>query len=68
MLTRNEDPRPRDHRNLLRWAATLAVTLVASVWVVRDHLAHATSALPYLLLLLCPVFHLVGHRHGHGPN
>jgi len=27
---------------------------------------HVLSALPYLLLLACPLMHFVGHGHGHG--
>ncbi|MCQ4347463.1 DUF2933 domain-containing protein [Pseudomonas stutzeri] len=36
-------------------------------YVAREHYAHALGLLPYLILLLCPLMHLFGHRHGrHG--
>lgn len=44
--------------------------LVAAFYVLREHYAHALGALPYLLLLACPLMHLFmhgghgGHRHG----
>jgi hypothetical protein len=34
-------------------------------YVLRDHYAHALGALPYLLLLACPLMHPFMH-HGHG--
>ena len=42
---------------------------IALFYVVREHYAHASLLLPYLILLLCPLMHLFGHGHGgHGRN
>lgn len=39
--------------------------LIGLFYLVREHAAHASQLLPYLILLLCPLMHLFGHRHGH---
>jgi hypothetical protein len=47
----------------------LAVTLsaaAAGVYLLLTHTGHLLFALPYLILLLCPLLHVFGHRHGHG--
>ena len=38
-------------------------------FLLTEHQAHFFQALPYLILLLCPLMHLFmhhGHGHGHG--
>ncbi|TDH62097.1 DUF2933 domain-containing protein [Dankookia rubra] len=45
--------------------ALLGFGLVAAFYVLREHYEHALGALPYLLLLACPLMHLFMH-HGHG--
>lgn len=49
--------------------AALSLALVATFYLLREHLGHALGALPYLLLLACPLLHLFhGHgSHGHHP-
>ena len=44
--------------------AMIGFALVAAFYVLREHYAHALGALPYLLLLACPLMHLFMH-HGH---
>jgi hypothetical protein len=40
---------------------------IAGFYLVTEHTAHLLGALPYLLLLACPLMHLFMHRgHGHG--
>ena len=39
---------------------------VAGFFLVTEHTAHVLGALPYLLVLLCPVMHLIMHRGHHG--
>lgn len=40
------------------WVATACVAAVALLALVLDHRAHVSGALPYLLLLACPLMHL----------
>lgn len=54
-----------------RWILALSGFLLAAAFLLwTEHRAHILGALPYLILLLCPVLHLLmhgGHRHGgHG--
>lgn len=44
--------------------AVLGFALVAAFYVLREHWGHALGALPYLILLACPLMHLFMH-HGH---
>lgn len=37
----------------------------AAYFLLTEHLAHVLGALPYLLLLACPLMHVFMH-HGHG--
>ncbi len=49
----------------------LGFALVAAFYILREHYAHALGLLPYLIILACPLLHLLGHgRHGghHGPG
>lgn len=47
--------------------AVLGFVLVAAFYVLREHWGHALGALPYLILLACPLMHLfMHHGHGHG--
>ncbi len=40
---------------------------IAAFFLLLEHRAHAFDALPYLLLLACPLLHFFGHGHGgHG--
>lgn len=56
------------------WRSKLGIVLgmlavIALFYVTREHYAHAAGLLPYLILLLCPLMHLFGHRHGgHGQH
>ena len=51
-------------RTPLGWAITLALAALGA-YLFTTHAGHILSALPYLLLLLCPLMHLFGHGHGH---
>jgi hypothetical protein len=43
----------------------LSAALVLAFVVLREHWSHALGALPYLLLVACPLLHLF---HGHGSH
>lgn len=51
--------------------AMIGFALVAAFYLLREHWGHTFGALPYLLLLACPLMHFLmhrghGHRHGGG--
>lgn len=53
--------------------ALLAFLAIAGFFFLTEHRAHALGVLPFLLLLLCPLFHLFGHgghqgRGAHGED
>lgn len=43
----------------------LVLGAVGTYFLLTEHLAHVVGALPFLLLLSCPLMHLFMH-HGHG--
>jgi len=53
------------------WSSRYALGLVviggvAAYFLLTEHLAHVLGALPYLLLLACPLMHFFMHGgHGH---
>ena len=49
--------------------AVIGFALVAAFYVLREHWGHTLGALPYVILLACPLMHLFmhhGHDHGGG--
>lgn len=47
----------------------LVIGVVAGYFLLKEHLAHAAGALPFLLLLACPIMHVFMHSgHGHHPG
>ncbi|HWR97206.1 MAG TPA: DUF2933 domain-containing protein [Candidatus Methanoperedens sp.] len=56
--------------NLVFWRSRTGVALlgflgIAAFFLFTEHRAHVLGALPYVLLLLCPLLHFLGHG-GHG--
>jgi uncharacterized membrane protein len=47
------------------WVVTFIVATLAA-YLLWAHTGHVLAFAPYLLLLACPLMHLLGHRHGHG--
>lgn len=45
--------------------ALATAALIAGFYLLREHWGHARGYWPYLLLLACPLMHLM-HGHGHG--
>lgn len=61
--TRNEAPEKHHaRRSNLAWWVFAAIALF---YLLTEHQAHFLGALPYLLLLACPLMHIFMH-HGHG--
>ncbi|MCB9540056.1 MAG: DUF2933 domain-containing protein [Myxococcales bacterium] len=49
------------------WLAAGAFLAIAVSLLWAEHEAHILGALPYLILLACPLIHIFMHRgHGHG--
>lgn len=45
----------------------IVIGAVAAYFLLTEHLAHVVGALPFLLLLACPLMHVFmhhGHHHG----
>ncbi|WP_454656791.1 DUF2933 domain-containing protein [Bosea beijingensis] len=61
---------PRTWRTLLintplGWVCSLALATLG-IYLLANHGVHIVTALPYLLLLACPLMHLFMHGgHGH---
>lgn len=53
-------PAPRGYNWIL-----VAFLAIAAFFLFTEHRAHLLGALPFLLLLACPLMHLFMH-HGHG--
>jgi hypothetical protein len=50
-----------------RFGLFVALSLAAlGLYLIVTHTGHVLSALPYLVLLACPLLHLFGHSHGQG--
>ena len=54
------------------WSSRYAIGLVviggvAAYFLLTEHLAHVVGALPFLLLLACPLMHIFMHG-GHGQS
>lgn len=47
--------------------STVGFLAVAAFFLTTEHRAHLFGLLPYLLLLACPLLHLLGHG-GHGAH
>jgi len=56
---------PRQRIRFPLWLGACLFAAIATFFLWEEHRAHIMGALPYVLLLLCPVLHLLMHR-GHG--
>ena len=64
----NPDPRSNTQRESFGipvWLGLCVFLAIAAFFLLTEHRAHVLGALPYALLLLCPIIHLFMHR-GHG--
>ena len=59
-----------DHRSFpSRWRSPLGIFMLVAgaigvYYLLTEHLTHVSQAIPYLILLACPLMHLF-HGHGH---
>jgi hypothetical protein len=56
---------------VLSWKGVALILALAGVsyYLLTVHLEHLAVALPYLILLACPLMHIFGHGHGgHGKH
>ena len=63
-----QSPRPP---RLAALVASCVLLSVVAFYLLTEHLQHTLGALPYVVLLLCPLMHLFmhrGHGHGHGQH
>ena len=54
-------------RRMPVWLGLSLFLAIAAFFLWEEHQAHVLGALPYVLLMLCPVIHLFMHR-GHGSH
>jgi len=47
------------------WLMILVIGIIGLVFLFNNHTSHVLIALPYLILLACPLMHLFMHK-GHG--
>jgi hypothetical protein len=52
-----------------RWLSPTGIFMLVAgavgiYYLLTEHLSHVAQAIPYLLLLACPLMHLFGHHHG----
>ncbi|MBS0336224.1 MAG: DUF2933 domain-containing protein [Proteobacteria bacterium] len=63
----DEHSHGQDSRHTVRNWVFAGFLLVVGFFLLTEHQAHVFGALPYLLLLACPLMHFFGHGHGgHG--
>ena len=48
----------------LGWGVTVILAALGA-YLLWTHTGHVLTAVPYLILLACPLMHLFGHGHGH---
>ena len=65
VVERLRDWRSRFVGTPLGWALTFVLAAVG-VYFFATHAGHVLGALPYLLLLMCPLMHLIGRRRSCG--
>lgn len=58
-------PQPAPTRPGRFWPVLLAFLVIAGFLLWEEHQAHMIGALPYLILLACPLLHMFMHG-GHG--
>lgn len=64
MEKREIEIKPMEWRPKVAW---IVFAVIAAFYLWTEHRAHLLGALPFLLLLACPLMHVFMHGgHGHG--
>lgn len=59
--------RKRSFWTTLNGLAAITFIAIVGYYLLAEHRAHVFAALPWLILLLCPLLHVFMHGgHGHG--
>ena len=66
MPTASERITRREPWGLPAWLGLCLFLAIAAFFLWTEHRAHVMGALPYVLLLLCPLMHLFMHRKHSG--
>lgn len=68
MRTATETNTHREPFRIPVWLGLCLFLAITAFFLWEEHRAHILGALPYVLLLLCPIIHLFMHRghDGHG--
>jgi Protein of unknown function (DUF2933) len=68
MQTTSDPVRARAPFRVPVWLGFCLFLAIALFFLWEEHKAHIFGAVPYVLLLLCPILHLLTHRghRGHG--
>lgn len=51
-------------RTPLGWVLSIFAAALGA-YLLFTHTGHVLGAIPFLILLACPLMHLFGHHHGH---
>ena len=65
-MSKVDPPYPGEHQPRTNWIL-IGFLAIAAFFLIAEHTAHVLGALPYLILLACPVLHFFMHR-GHGSH
>lgn len=63
-----ESPEPPQRVPRAWGAALLMVALIAGFYLLHEHWNHVAGSWPYLLLLACPLIHMLHGHGGHGKH
>ncbi len=66
-LEKSQEIRAHRHEQKSRWALWFFAA-IALFYLLSEHQAHFFGALPYLLLLACPLMHLFMHHGAHSDH
>jgi len=63
-MSESHPPAREEQQQRTNWIL-IGFLAIGAFFLITEHTAHVLGALPYLILLLCPVLHFFMHR-GHG--